>query len=211
MFHLDWQGLIGHYGYGAIALVLCLESMGLPLPGESLLIAAAIYALTSGDLSIQWIVLAAAVGTIVGDNLGYGIGRWVGPRVVARYGPKIGLLPDRQKLGQFLFRQHGGKVVFFGRFVVFLRTFAAVLAGANGMPWPRFILWNALGGATWSALYGFVPYLLGDQFRRLEGPVGIVIGVVAASVVVTTVWVVRRDEKRLLAQARADLAAEDAN
>jgi len=211
MFHLDWHGLVAQYGYGVIALVVCLESIGVPLPGESLLAAAGIYAAASGNIAISWVVAAATAGSIVGDNLGYLIGRWIGPRVVARYGPKVGLTPDRQKLGQFLFRRHGGKVVFFGRFVVFLRTFAAVLAGANAMPWPRFMLWNALGGAAWSALYGFVPYLLGNQFRRLEGPAGIAIGVVAAGVIATTIYVVNRSEKRLLAQAKADLATEDAS
>ena len=205
----DIHDLIARYSYGLIGGVICLESMGIPLPGESLLIATALYAAATGNIAIEWVVMAAAAGAIVGDNLGFIIGRRAGPPVLLRYGPRVGLTAARQRLGQFLFLRHGGKVVFFGRFVAFLRTFAAVLAGANRMPWGRFLLWNALGGIFWTCLYGFGAYLLGNQVHRLVGPFGITMGVIAAGVVVYAVLFVRRHEHRLLIQAEVEMAAHE--
>ncbi len=184
--------------------------MGLPLPGESLLIAAALYAATTGEITIEHVVLASALGAVLGDNVGYLIGRQIGPPVLARYGPRVGLTLDRQKLGRFLFLRHGGKVVFFGRFIAFLRTFAALLAGANHMPWQRFLIWNALGGIFWTCLYGFGAFLLGNQVHRLVGPFGIAIGVVALCVVIASVIFVRRHEARLIAEAEVAMAAHEA-
>ena len=206
----DFTDLVQRYGAGLVGVVIFFESMGVPLPGESLMIAAAIYAATAGGLEIEWVVLAACAGAILGDNAGYLIGRRVGSAVLARYGPRIGLTWPRQRLGQFLFLRHGGKVVFFGRFVAFLRTFAALLAGANRMPWRSFLMWNALGGAFWTGLYGFGAYLLGDQVHRLVGPVGAVMGIVGAAVFVWVALFVRRHEKRLIREAEAALALHEA-
>ena len=206
----DIHDLIARYGYGLVSGVICLESMGIPLPGESLMIATALYAAATGNISIGWVVLAAALGAIVGDNLGFMIGRRAGPPVLERYGPRIGLTLPRQRLGQFLFLRHGGKVVFLGRFVAFLRTFAAVLAGANRMPWGRFLVWNALGGTFWTCLYGFGAYLLGNQVHRLVGPFGIITGVIAAGVVIWGVLFVRRHEHRLMHQAEVEMQAHEA-
>lgn len=210
MFGVDTAGLIQRHGYWVVGGVIFFESMGVPLPGESLLIAAALYAATTGDIGIEWVVFAAAVGAVLGDNAGYLIGREVGPPVLARYGPRVGLTLARQRLGQFLFLSHGGKVVFLGRFVAFLRTFAALLAGANHMQWGRFLLCNALGGVFWASLYGFVPFLLGNQVHRLVGPFGIIIGAVALCVVVASVLFVRRHEARLIAEAEVAMAAHEA-
>lgn len=210
MFGVDTAGLIQRHGYWVVGGVIFFESMGVPLPGESLLIAAALYAATTGDIGIEWVVLAAALGAVLGDNAGYLIGREVGPPVLARYGPRVGLTLARQRLGQFLFLSHGGKVVFLGRFVAFLRTFAALLAGANQMPWGRFLLWNALGGVFWASLYGFVPFLLGNQVHRLVGPFGILIGAAALCVVVASITFVRRHEARLIAEAEVAMAAHEA-
>ena len=146
--HLDH--LLQHYGYGVIGLIVMLESMGAPLPGESLIIGTAIYCATTHRLDIVWVVITAIAGAIMGDNFGYLIGHSLGYRALARYGRHIGLNDQRLKLGRYLFRVHGGKVVFFGRFIAILRTFAALLAGANRMPWHSFLLWNALGGIGWA-------------------------------------------------------------
>ncbi len=200
--------LVHHYGYGVIAAVIFLESMGLPLPGESLLIASALFAATHGGLGIEWVVLAAAVGAIMGDNAGYLIGQWGGTPALRRWGPKIGLTEQRQVLGWYLFRRHGPKVVFFGRFTAILRTFAALLAGAIGMEWRRFLLWNALGGVVWTCGYGFGAYLLGKQVKHLLGPVGLGIGVVAVGVVVWSWVFIRRNEARLVSEAEAEMARE---
>ncbi|MGI4952973.1 MAG: DedA family protein [Janthinobacterium lividum] len=205
-----FEHLVEQYGYGIVGVVICLEAMGLPLPGESLLIASAIYAATTGKLAIEWIVLAAAAGAIMGDNFGYLIGQKLGRPALEKYGPKIYLTVERQRLGQYLFLRYGGIVVFFGRFIAFLRTFAALLAGANGMGWGRFLLWNALGGIVWTHLYGIGAYLLGTQVHRLVGPVGIAIGAVAAVVVVWVIIFLKRNEARMIRQAEAAMAEYEA-
>jgi len=198
------------YGYTAIGVVICLEAMGLPLPGESLLITSAIYAATTGKLQIEWIVLSAAVGAIMGDNIGYLVGHTLGIPTLERYGPRVGLTLGRQRLGQFLFHKYGGVVVFFGRFIAFLRVFAALLAGSNRMPWGRFLMWNALGGIAWTHLYGIGAYFLGNQVHKLVGPLGVVIGVAAAAAVVAAIWFLKNNEHRLIAQAESEMVAVDA-
>ncbi len=205
----DVGPLVQRYGYGLVSGVICLEAMGLPLPGESLLIAAAIYAGTTGNLTIEWLVLAAAVGAIMGDNFGYWIGHSLGRRALERYGPKVWLTVERQRLGRYLFFRYGGSVVFFGRFVAFVRTFASLLAGANGMEWGRFLLWNALGGVAWTSLYGFGAYVLGAQATKLAGPVGIALGAVAVIVAIGAVWFLKSHEKQFMAKAEAEMAAHE--
>jgi len=209
LFGVDLGGLIQQHGYWVVGGVILLESMGIPLPGESLLIAAALYAAATGEITIEWVVLAAALGAILGDNAGYLIGRRVGPPVLERYGPRVGLTVARQRLGQFLFLRHGGKVVFLGRFIAFLRTFAALLAGANHMSWKRFLVWNAAGGIVWTSIYGFVPFLLGAQVHRLVGPFGVIVGVAALIVVGYAVVFVRRHETRLINEAEVAMAAQE--
>jgi len=202
----ELAGLVHRHGYGVVGAIIFFESMGVPLPGESLLIAAALWAAHRGGLQIEFVVLAAAIGAIMGDNAGYLIGRRLGPPLLRRWGPRIGLTHQRQLLGEYLFLRHGPKVVFFGRFTAVLRTFAALLAGAERMPWDRFLLWNALGGVAWTGLYGFGAYSLGSEVRRLAGPIGLGLGAVT---VVFLIWLwrfVRRHEARLLREAEAALS-----
>ena len=206
-----FETLIQQYGYSLVGVIICLEAMGLPLPGESLLIATAIYAATTHNLAIEWIVIAAAVGAIMGDNLGYLIGMKLGRPALERYGPRIYLTVERQRLGQYLFLRYGGVVVFFARFVAFMRTFAALLAGANRMPWGRFLLWNALGGIAWTHLYGIAAYFLGNQVHRLVGPVGITIGVLAAILAVYVFRFLKRNAQQLIVHATAEMAASGPN
>ena len=182
-----------------------MESMGLPLPGEAILIAAAIYAGKTGGLNIVEVIAAAAAGAIVGDNIGYWIGREIGFRLLVRYGAYVGLNEERIKVGQYLFQRHGGKIVFFGRFVAFLRAFAAVLAGANLMPWRRFLIMNALGGIAWASLFGFGAFFLGEEIRRLAGPVGVLLLAAGLSIAVAGVFFVRRHETELVERAEAAL------
>jgi membrane protein DedA with SNARE-associated domain len=202
---MSLHGLLDQYGYAVVFVGILLESIGLPLPGESLMIAAAVYAATTGHMDIFIIVPLAAAGAICGDQIGYGVGRWIGERLLTRWGRRVGLSADRLELGRFLFRRHGGWVVFLGRFVALLRTFAAVLAGANRMPWHSFLLWNALGGIGWTSLYGFGAYALGEGVQRLSGPVGIGLGVVGGAALVAALVFVKRNERRLLEQARRQM------
>ncbi len=199
--HLD--PLLVHYGYGLVGLVVMLESMGAPLPGESLLIGTALYCATTHKLDIGWVILVAIVGAVMGDNLGYLIGRSLGFRALARWGRHVGLTEERLTLGRYLFRRHGGKVVFFGRFIAVLRTFAALLAGANRMPWSSFLLWNALGGIGWAGGYTMAAYLLGSQVEKISGPIGIGFGIVAVLVIAGAFVFLKRNEKRLTEDALA--------
>src|SRR6266568_8926670 len=182
MFHLDTSSLtqlLVTYGYWAVLLFVAIESTGIPFPGETMLLVAAIYAGATHRLSIVLVIGAAAAGAILGDNLGFWVGREGGYRLLRRYGHLIRLEERKLKLGQYLFMKHGGKVVFFGRFVAVLRAWAAFLAGTNRMPWPRFLFFNAAGGIVWATLYGLGGYLLGDNVHRLTGTIGTVTLVLA--------------------------------
>jgi membrane protein YqaA with SNARE-associated domain len=130
---MNVEHLISSYGYYAVFLIVGLESVGIPLPGETALIAASTYAATSGNLNIWVVFAAAAAGAIIGDNVGYWIGNKGGYKLARKYGPKIRLDERKLKVGRYVFDRHGGKVVFFGRFVSVLRTFAAFLAGTLRM------------------------------------------------------------------------------
>jgi membrane protein DedA with SNARE-associated domain len=171
--HEHLRLLIAAYGYWVVAGTVGLEGMGLPLPGETALVLAAIYAGMTDELSIFYVVLAAAVGAIVGDNLGYWIGRGLGRRILRRYRRYLLLTESRLQLGQYLFVRHGGKVVFFARFFAVLRTLGAFLAGVNHMRWPRFVVFNGLGGTAWATTFGVGAYILGDRIQNVLGPLGI--------------------------------------
>jgi len=193
----ELQHLLVTYGYWAVFVFVAIESLGIPFPGETMLLVAAIDAGTTHQLSIVLVIVAATCGAILGDNIGYWIGREGGYRLLRRYGRYIGFNERRVKLGLYLFRKHGGKIVFFGRFVAVLRAWAAFLAGVNRMPWSRFLLFNALGGVIWATLYGLGGYFLGEEIHRLTGPVGIVTIVLAALIIIASLIVVRRNEKQL--------------
>ena len=159
MFHVaftDLQHFLATYGYWAVFFFVAIESIGIPFPGETMLLVAAIDAGTTHQLSIVLVIAAATCGAIVGDNIGFWVGREGGYRVLRRYGRYIGFDERKLKVGIYLFRKHGGKVVFFGRFVAVLRAWAAFLAGVNRMPWGRFLLFNALGDLCKSALMAWV-------------------------------------------------------
>jgi membrane protein DedA with SNARE-associated domain len=192
--------LLHAYGNVVLGVVVGLESVGLPLPGETVLIAAAVLAGTTHQLNIAFVILSAALGAIVGQVVGYAIGWGVGFRLLRRYGRFIGLTDRRLAYGRLLFRRHGVKVVVASRFIMLLRTLAALLAGANRMPWDRFIAANIAGSAAWSALYGFGAYLLGQQAKHVAGPAAIAIAVVAAIALLAGGLYARRHEHQLLAQ-----------
>jgi membrane protein DedA with SNARE-associated domain len=174
------HAFIATYGYFAVFLLVALESAGVPVPGETALVSAAVFAAT-GSLNIVLVVVSAAAAAIIGDNAGYWVGREFGFPLIYRYGSYIRVDEGRLKVAQYLFQRHGGKIVFFGRFVAILRAFAAFLAGVNRLPWPRFLLFNALGGVVWATLFGTGGYLLGHAFEHYARPVGL--GALVAAVV----------------------------
>ena len=196
--------LLGKFGYAAVFCFVGIESLGVPLPGETMLIAASLYAGVTHRLSIVAVVIVAAAAAIIGDNIGFLIGHWGGYRLLVRYGRYIRLDTARVKVARYLFRRHGGKVVFFGRFVSVLRTYAAFLAGSARMRWTHFLVFNAAGGIVWATLYGVGAYYAGDRIKKLSGPVDIALGAVALLAIVAIVVVLRRQEGRLSAQAERE-------
>ena len=199
---------IDRYGYEAVFALVGLESIGLPLPGETALITAALYAATTHRLDIAAIVAVAAAGAIIGDNIGFALGRWGGYRLLYRYGSYIRLDHRRLKIGRYLFQRHGGKVVFFGRFIAVLRTYAAFLAGTNRMSWPRFIFFNAAGGITWALVIGLAYYYLGAAISHVRGPLDIIIAIVAALLVVASLVYLHRTEDKYAARAEEAFPGE---
>lgn len=195
------DSLLATYGYLAVFFFVGIESIGIPVPGETMLVTAGVYAGTTGRLSIFWVIVAASAGAIVGDNIGYVIGRTGGYRLLKRYGRYIRLEENRLRLGQYLFRKHGPKVVFFGRFVSVLRIFAAFLAGVNHMHWRQFLIFNAAGGIIWSTIYGTAAYLLGKELLQLSGRVDLVLAIVGVAVIITVIVFLRRNEERLQREA----------
>jgi membrane protein DedA with SNARE-associated domain len=203
MLHEEMRQLISAYGYGIIAGVVGLEGMGIPVPGETALVAAAIYAGMTDQLDIRYVIAAAVCGAVVGDNCGYWIGRRIGQQALQRYGQYLFLMQSRIELGQYLFVRHGGKVVFFARFFTVLRTLGAFLAGLNHMRWRRFVPFNVAGSITWAAAFGLAAYLLGDQAQRLTAPLDVAGIVIATALAAGALIALRRRERTWRQQARA--------
>jgi len=153
--------LVQVFGYPLLFLVVMAESSGVPIPGETALIAAGVLA-SQGKLHIQIVIPIAAVAAIVGDNIGYQIGRKGGRWLLERPGRFYRQRLQVLSTGEPFFERHGPKAVFFGRFVLGLRVWASWLAGANHMRWRSFFLWNALGGVCWATGVGLVAYFLGN-------------------------------------------------
>jgi len=195
--------LISSYGYLAVFLLVGAESLGIPLPGETALITAGIYAGHTHRLS-PWLIFAVATaGAIIGDNLGYWIGEKGGYRLARRYGSKVRLDERKLKIARYLFDTHGGKVVFFGRFVSILRTYAAFLAGTSKMAWRRFVVANAAGGIVWAGIYTLAAYLAGNALQRVSGAISWALLGAAAAAVVTVLVLSRRQIGRLAVRAEA--------
>jgi membrane protein DedA with SNARE-associated domain len=190
-------GLVHHYGLIALFLVVMLESGGVPLPGETALVAAAIFA-SQGNLNIVEVIVVAAAAAIIGDNLGYWVGRTGGRKVLERI-PFLDRWSSRAlPWAERFFERHGGKTIFLARFFSVLRVTAAWLAGISRMHWWTFFLWNAAGGIFWATLVGLVAYYAGhaaadaiDRYGLWAG-VGLV-AVLAIGLVVLHFW-----KKRML-------------
>lgn len=200
--------IVTQYGYAAVFVIVMLESAGVPMPGETILVSAAAFAGHRHELDIGYIIAAAAGGAILGDNVGFWVGREFGTTLLTRWGDRIGLDARKRKLGQYLFSRHGGKIVFFGRFVALLRAFAALLAGVNRLPPGRFFLFNAAGGIVWATLFGTGGYLLGESIRRIAGPFGWAALIVAAICAVVLWRYYKKHELRFITEAEAAAARQ---
>jgi membrane protein DedA with SNARE-associated domain len=198
------QHALATYGYFAVLAVVGMESLGVPIPGETALVAAAILA-GEGKLNIYGVITAAAAGAAIGGACGYWIGREFGFPIVYRYGRYVSLNEKRLKLGQYLFLKHGGKIVFFGRFVALLRTFAAFLAGVNRYSSERFFAFNAAGAILWAALFGAGGFWLGRAFEYYARPVGIAALIAAVVGAVFAARFIRYHEQALEEKAERAL------
>jgi undecaprenyl-diphosphatase len=181
-------------GYAAVFALVAIETMGIPVPGETALIAAALLA-HKGEMDIGTLVLVAAVAAIVGDNVGFAIGRRYGRRLLLAPGPLHAHRLKVLELGEPFFAKHGPKAVFLGRWVSGLRIASAWLAGINRMRWPVFLFWNALGGIAWAASIGFAIYFLGsvaEHVLAIFGPVAAAVVVALICALLTWHWLRQR-------------------
>jgi membrane protein DedA with SNARE-associated domain len=196
--------LLQHYGYWTVFGLVLLETTGIPAPGETALVAAGAYAGATHKLSIALVVGAACAAAIIGDNLGFWIGREGGWRLLCRYGKVLHVEDWMLKVGVYVFRRHGAKIVFFGRFIPILRTWGALLTGVNRYPWKQFVLWNAAGGICWGVLWGMLAYAFGSALERVEPIAAGVAFAVALAVTVGGGIVVKKQAEDLRACAERE-------
>ncbi len=185
---------VNHVGYPLLFVLVMSESMGVPVPGETSLIAGALLA-SRGELQIEAVIALAAAGAIVGDNIGYLIGRKGGRWLLERPGAFQEKRLETLTIGEDFFERHGPKAVFFGRFVLGLRVWASWLAGATRMRWPSFLFWNACGGICWATAIGLLAYFLGHAAGNAVQTFGI-FGLVAALVAVLSLYITHRRYRR---------------
>lgn len=177
---IDVNHLVEVSGYPLLGLLVMAESSGVPVPGETALIVGGVLA-SRGTLQIELVIAVAAAGAIVGDNIGYFIGRRGGRWLLQRPGPFHEHRLRVLETGEPFFERHGPKAVFFGRFILGLRTWASWLAGATHMRWRTFVLWNALGGICWATGVGLLAYFLGRSADNLVTTFGL-FGLVALAI-----------------------------
>jgi membrane protein DedA with SNARE-associated domain len=191
---------ISSYGVWLVAAFIALESIGLPLPAEAALIAAAFFAAQHG-LDIWPLITAGIIAATLGEIVGFWIGKRFGHQLLKRYGTRLGLTEGRIRIGQWLFVRYGGRFVFIARFLPFLRNMAAVLAGTNSMAQHSFYFASGTAAAAWITCYGLAAYSFGEAFANLASPAAVLLGLAAALIVLAVPALILQYEKRLLAKA----------
>ncbi|HQU15708.1 MAG: hypothetical protein B7Z66_02965 [Chromatiales bacterium 21-64-14] len=180
------QPYLSQYGYGAVFAGILLEDFGIPSPGEPLLIAGALLA-SQGQMNIAVLLPTAWGAAVLGDNIGYAIGRFGGRRLVLHHGRRVGIREHHVERVEHFFQRHGGGLVVVARFFEVLRQLNGIIAGIGGMPWWRFFFYNALGAALWVGAWGFGVYRLGQNMEtsllwlKLVEPYAIAAGLVAVT------------------------------
>ncbi len=198
--------LVMRFGYIAVFLLIFFECAGVPLPGEVTLVSASIFSGTTHQLGISYIIAAAAAGAVLGGNLGYWFGRRYGFTFLHRYGRYIHLTAPRLKIGQWLFRKYGGRIVFLGRFTALLRAYAAMLAGANKYPAHHFFVWNAGGAVVWAFVFGVGGFFFGHSIKYVSGPISIALLVAAIVGAIGLLLMFKKHEAWLHNEAERSLA-----
>lgn len=158
--------VLNQYGYLAVGGFILVEDFGVPAPGETILIAAAVYA-GAGKLNILLVVLVAFVAAVLGDNVGYAIGNFWGRRLVVRWGRYVFITEARLKAAESFFERHGGKVVVVARFIEGLRQLNGIVAGVSDMRWRHFLVYNAIGAALWVGVWSALGYLAGNHIATV--------------------------------------------
>ena len=197
--------LVHVYGLMVVATVVGLEGVGIPFPGETALIVASVIAGSKHELNIVAVILTAAGASFVGRTIGYYIGREFGYWLLLRFGGYVGITESRIKMGQYLFLRHGGIIIIVAQFIPIMRTLAGILAGANRMPRPYFLVTNIVGASLWAAFFGISAYYLGKQVERLAGSMVVLCGIGALIAVIIAVNFVKGHEAQLAAEAERAL------
>lgn len=207
--------VLNHYGYLAVGGLVLVEDFGVPAPGETVLIAAAVYA-GAGQLNIVLVGVIAFVAAVLGDNIGFAIGHFGGRPLALRLGKYVFLTPERLDKAESFFNRHGGKVVTIARFIEGLRQANGIIAGITGMHWLRFLAFNALGAALWVGLWVTVGDLAGAHITAIYNGISrystyvlIALGVVIVALVARHL-IRRRNKKRGEVKVAAESAAESA-
>jgi membrane protein DedA with SNARE-associated domain len=213
------QNALDTFGYPAVTFFVMIESIGVPFPGETMLLLASFYSGIDSRLQIPIVIACAALGAILGDNIGYSVGRKGGRPFVERFGRYIFVKPKHLARAEQFFAQHGGQTVFFGRFTTLLRIWAAFLAGVNQMHWHTFLLYNAAGGILWAIIYGTLGYIAGRFFQNNFGQVEHIArtvgwvsgGIIVAVVIVIAIflWLRRRRKRRNAASRKTPPKVEE--
>jgi len=183
---------LGPWAYAVVFALTALQAAGVPLPGTTALIAAAVYAGTSHHLEIVALIAVAALGASLGSLTGFALGWWGGWKLIKRYGRRLRLTPARIKVGRYVFAAHGGKVVFFGRFVTGLRTWAALLAGTNRMAPSRFLLFSTLSAILWATVNGLQYYYFGHLLDLVGTGLGVLLIVAGVALTIAGGLFLRR-------------------
>jgi membrane protein DedA with SNARE-associated domain len=197
------QGLVERFGYFGVAVLVFVESFGVPAPGETAIIAGAVYA-GQGHLNVFVLAVVAFLAAVIGDCLGYLIGRSGGRPLVLRFGRYVRLTSARlDRVATFMGR-HGSKVVVIARFVEGLRQLNGVMAGIGRMPWRRFLLFNTIGAAAWVGLWTTVGYLAGNQLAAITATINRYQAyAIAGAVLVVAVYLLRRWVRRRAARSES--------
>ena len=185
--------LVERYGYVIVFLGVVLEGVGIPLPGETVLIAAGVLA-HQGSLTLWETMVLGSLGAVVGGQVGYGVGRFGGRPFVLRWGRYAFVTPERLGRAERFFERHGGRAVFLARFITGLRVFGALVAGMSLMPWGKFALYNVLGGTAWAVATVLLGYFLWASVGLVEHWIGRIslLLAVALVLVVTLRWTYRK-------------------
>ena len=199
---------VSHVGYPLLYLMVMAESAGFLVPGETALITAGVLA-SQGKLEIELVIVVAAVAAIVGDNIGYVIGRKGGRWLLERPGRYYRQRQEVLRVGEPFFERHGAKAVFFGRFVLGLRVWASWLAGITRMNWRSFVFWNAAGGICWATTVGLIAYFLGQSATNALETFGLY-GLIAALVAIASALLLRRRHRSRAKAADDGRAAQKA-